>query len=424
MATNNRRSLLSSQARIQAPWIKVTIGDYTFGVFDQHTRPKKDQYGAFTQYNVQYPSYVKNLNITKINGQINQYTLSLHYPVTQYDDPNLIDKILGSVSQTRKIIFSYGDASTPAYVYKDEEAIITGVTQNFSLETSTIQYTIKAVSTATLAASGSFTFTNTGLKKPSDEIKRVFKDNSTYGLRDLFTGMSLANFDKLIAADDKAVELQTRVNSSPLDYITYLVSCMVPSGSTIDNLSKDIYILTLHDETVFDSFYSDTASLGGPYFKVTRTSSVQEHADAYEVDIGYNTSTIVLGFAIENQENYAMLYNYNSKLSPASYARRINSKGQWEDVYAPMATSGNDQFMTRSEDIVWYTKMTQYPISASLKVQGLLRPARLMQFLRLNVIFPGGHRHTSSGLYIITKQVDDISDSGYFTTLSLTRISD
>jgi hypothetical protein len=47
-----------------------------------------------------------------------------------------------------------------------------------------------------------------------------------------------------------------------------------------------------------------------------------------------------------------------------------------------------------------------------------------MQYLRLNVVFPGGNKHISSGLYIVTKQVDNISESGYRTTLSLTRISD
>lgn len=45
-----------------------------------------------------------------------------------------------------------------------------------------------------------------------------------------------------------------------------------------------------------------------------------------------------------------------------------------------------------------------------------------MQYLRLNVIFPGGNKHIASGLYIVTKQVDDISSSGYKTTLSLTKI--
>ena len=67
--------------------------------------------------------------------------------------------------------------------------------------------------------------------------------------------------------------------------------------------------------------------------------------------------------------------------------------------------------------------MTKYPINATITIQGLLRPATLMQYVRLNVVFPGGHKHVSSGLYIITKQVDDISEQGYKTTLSMTRIS-
>lgn len=93
-------------------------------------------------------------------------------------------------------------------------------------------------------------------------------------------------------------------------------------------------------------------------------------------------------------------------------------------MFAPTATSGNDHFKTTSHDITWYTKLTKYPIGASITIQGLVRPATLMQYLRLNVIFPGGNKHISSGLYIVTKQVDDISiSSGYKTTLTLTRIS-
>ena len=45
-----------------------------------------------------------------------------------------------------------------------------------------------------------------------------------------------------------------------------------------------------------------------------------------------------------------------------------------------------------------------------------------MQYVRLNVIFPGGNKHLSSGLYIVTKQVDVINGNGYATTLNLTRI--
>ena len=46
-----------------------------------------------------------------------------------------------------------------------------------------------------------------------------------------------------------------------------------------------------------------------------------------------------------------------------------------------------------------------------------------MTYLRLNTIFPGGKKHISSGLYIITKQTDQIDGNGYRTTLELTKIS-
>lgn len=423
MAANlNRRNLLASESRVQAPWVKAVIGDYTFGVYSKESA--KNLAGFYKGTAFKYPSYVKKLSIVKINGQVNQYTLEMEYPVRPGDDPNYIEKVLSSVSSSRKIIFSYGDSTNPAYVYKDEEAIMTSVTQNFNLEASTITYTIKAVSSAALAASGSFTFVNTGKKKPSEEIRRVFKANSTYGLQDIFTGMSMANFDKLVAGDDKAVELDTKTNISPLDYVSYLVGCMLPASSSTSNLSKEIYILTLHDETVFDKFYSDTASIGGPYFKVTKTSTAIEYADAYEVDVGYNTRTMVLAFSVENNNNFSLLYDYNSDLAPEAYTRRLNDQGQWEDLYAPMYTSGNNQYLTRPEDTVWYTKLTKYPVNATLRVLGLLRPIMLMQYIRLNIIFPGGNKHIASGLYIITKQLDEISDAGYFTTLSITRISD
>ena len=76
-----------------------------------------------------------------------------------------------------------------------------------------------------------------------------------------------------------------------------------------------------------------------------------------------------------------------------------------------------------AEDISWYTKLTKFPISAAITIQGLLRPATLMTYIRINVIFPGGHKHIASGLYIVTKQIDTINANGYRTQLSLTKIA-
>ena len=66
--------------------------------------------------------------------------------------------------------------------------------------------------------------------------------------------------------------------------------------------------------------------------------------------------------------------------------------------------------------------MTEFPISATLVIKGLIRPALLMTHLRVNTYFYG-KKHISSGLYIITKQEDRIDGSGYRTILSLTRIA-
>lgn len=423
--SQQRKSLLSDQARVQVPWVKVTLGTYTFGIFDSKTKSKgaKDKNGFYSTYQVKYPDYIQSLTVTKINGQVNQYVLNIIYPITQFDDPNFFEKVFSSISSARKIIFSYGDAAVPSYTYKNEEAIITKITQGFNLEASSISYQIEAVSGAALTADGTITELSSGAPvKPSDKIKSLFRSNKS--LQDTFTGMRISDLDKLISGDDQPVVLDSKRNISALDYIAYLASCMIPSG-TKPGLSKDIYILTMHDDTILDSTY-DPGSFGGrggPYFKITKTSYAAEHSDAYEVDIGYNTSTIVRNFNIEQNENFSLYYDYQNEIHSEDYARRLNKQGEWETVYSPNFMVRADEFSASAKDMIWWTKATKYPITATITIQGLLRPATLMQYLRLNIIFPGGHKHLASGLYIVTRQVDSINGQGYTTQLSLTRIS-
>ena len=415
------RKLLSSQARIQVPWVKVTIGDYTFGIFDDQTKSwGKNTAGFYQPFQIQFPQYIQSLEVAKVNGQVNKYTLTIKYPITQFDDPNFFEKVFSSVSNTRKIIFTYGDAETPAYIYKNEEAIITKVQQTFDLAGSAINYTVSAVSSAALSTDGSITMlgTGTGVKvKPSDEIKKLFKNNKS--LQNTFTGMSAANLDQLIAGDDMRVEVESKQNISAIDYINYLVGCMIPEGSA-PGLSKEIYIMTIYDDSITSA--EKSLSKNGPYFEVTKVSTIMDRGDAYEIDIGINTSTIVRSFSIEKNENYSIYYDYQNLAHPESYARRIGADGLWEDIYAPTSMLKNDSSSISSSDRVWWTKATQFPINATIQIQGLLRPATLMQYVKLNVIFPGGNKHLSSGLYIVTRQVDNIGPNGYATNLGLTRI--
>lgn len=413
------RKLLSSQARIQVPWVKVTIGDYTFGVFDEQTKSwGQDKAGFYQPFNIQFPQYIQQLEVQKINGQVNRYTLNIKYPITQHDDPNFFEKVFSSVSRTRKIIFTYGDAENPAYVYKDEEAIITKISQTFNLQSSSIDYTVSAVSSAALQTDGTITVFGTGKKvRPSEEIKKLFKSNKS--LQNTFTGMSVSDLDTLIESGDMMVEVETKRNISAIDYINYLAGCMIPEGSQA-GLSKEIYIMTIYDDSITSA--DSTMSKKGPYFKVSKVSTVMDRDDAYEIDIGINTSTIVRSFTIENNENYSIYYDYQEKAHPEDYVRRINNDGLWEDVYAPTKMMRQNSYNIEATDKVWWTKATQFPINATIQVQGLLRPATLMQYVKLNVIFPGGRKHLSSGLYIVTRQIDNIGPNGYATNLGLTRI--
>lgn len=415
----NNRKLLSSQARIQVPWVKVTIGDYTFGVFDEQTKTwGQDKAGFYQPFNIQFPQYIQQLEVTKINGQVNKYTLAIKYPITIHDDPNFFEKVFSSVSKTRKIIFTYGDAENPAYVYKNEEAIITKVSQTFNLQSSSISYTVSAVSSAALQTDGNITILGTGKKvRPSEEIKKLFKSNKS--LQNTFTGMSVADLDTLIESGDMPVEIESKRNISAIDYINYLAGCMIPEGSQA-GLSKEIYIMTIYDDSITSA--DSSMSKKGPYFKVSKVSTVMDRNDAYEIDIGINTSTIVRSFEIENNENYSLYYDYQEEAHPEDYVRRINNDGLWEDVYAPTRMMRQNTYDIKATDKVWWTKATQFPINASIQIQGLLRPATLMQYVKLNVIFPGGKKHLSSGLYIVTRQIDNIGPNGYATNLGLTRI--
>lgn len=429
-------SLISSTNLVQVPQIIVTIGDYTFGSYS-----KENGYGK-------YPNYVRDLNITKINGRVNTYTLTLAYLITEYNDPNFFEKVFSSVSKTRKIRFTYGDCAQKNFMYREEEAIITSVSAQFQAEGAAISYTVKAVSSASLAASGAYSFPGR-VAKPSTIIYELLANNKKFGLQDLFTGMrdlNLCRERRLIADSDIAVSIETQTNMSVLDYLQYLVSMMTSSAvaksrsvtselkngiqgtrstlaaansatfDTYDGVNKKIfYVLKYIDDTT-DVFH-------GPYFQVVEVNAEVQHPEAYDIDYGYPGNNLVRDLQISNNENYSIYYDYQNNLHPQEYISRLNPAGEYEEVYAPILSSKNDRYQTRETERSWWSKVSQYPIRASITIKGLLRPAILMSYLRLNIIF-FGKKHIHSGLYIITKQEDSVSGSGGFSTrLDLVRVA-
>ena len=179
--------LLSINNRVAVPFITATIGEYSFGLYNR-TKTNLEVNGRYySAIKVTYPNYMKSLEVTKINGTLNTYELVMSYPITPNDDPNLIDKVLSSVSTSRKIVFTYGDCATPSFMYRNEEAIITKVTSSMDVASSKITYTITAVSSALAATAGVFSFPRM-TAKPSDVIKKILFSKQ-YGLQEIFYGM-------------------------------------------------------------------------------------------------------------------------------------------------------------------------------------------------------------------------------------------
>ena len=221
----------------------------------------------------------------------------------------------------------------------------------------------------------------------------------------------------MIASDDKVGNIKAQNNMDILSYLNYLVSCMISNSNDNSTIQNSIYTLVMKDEVGGD--------LNGPYFKVVKTDSTSKaltSSDMYEVDVGFPGDTLVTQFSLTNDNSWSILYNYSDKISQDNYIYKIDNNGKMYTETSPNITTSDTYKETTAANKTWWTKMTQFPITATLQIKGLLRPAMLMEYVKVNAYFYG-QRHISSGLYVITKQQDRLDSNGYRTTLSLLRIA-
>lgn len=401
-------NLVSIPTLVQSPFIIANIGGVTFGTFSGNYRT-----------NATYPNYMESMSVTKVNGTVNTYTLNFHYQVATGQDPNLLDKIFSRATKDRRIILQYGDWMAPNYIYKEEQCIITNVTTRLNMSSSSLDYTLQCTSDAIGLNSTQFNFPSRNAK-PSDVILQLLS-NSKYGLKDVFTGMRNKNSvltKNLIASNDKKVQMVAQNNTTILNYLNYLVGCMVDNKTPEENkLSTSKYFLTINDDYTND--------LGGTYFKVSEVSAdaaVYNATDTYELDINYPGDNFVTEFSLNNDQSWAILYEYAGDVKQEEYTYNIRDDGTIETISSPSLltsslTNGKSAYKSQ-----WWSYMTEFPITATLTLKGLTRPSMLMTYVKLNVWFAGGQKHISSGTYIITKQTDSITSAGYTTTLTLLRV--
>ena len=399
---------------VESPFIIVTIGKYTLGSYTGNKTTTS--LGMLAQVN--FPNFVNSLNITKVNGTVNTYTIGIVYQIAPGDDPNLIDKIFSSVSATRNLSLSYGDWRNPASIYKEETALITNVTSSLDMSASKITYTVQCVSDALSLASAVYDFPAREAK-PSDIIKEMLKDVS-YGLLSVFKGM--VDFQRvltngLIASNDKKVKIEARQNMNIIEYLNFLVDAMTPVDSKGEDtiIQAGNYFLAIHDDI--------TNAVGGTYFEVkeVKADTKVSNYDVYEVDVGYPGDNFVTQFSLTNNQQYTILYDYAGKIEQTKYIYSIDNNGQLSTQYAPSIARSKSLYKVTEQNKGWWSKVTQFPIEATLTIKGLTRPSILMSQVRINTVMYG-QKHISSGLYIITKHQDKLDSNGYTTTLTLLRI--
>lgn len=418
------KSFLVYPALVETPYIVVTIGNYTFG-----------SYSKLSNGAVQYPNFIEGLTVTKINGDVNRYLIKLKYQIAAGEDPNFIDKVLGSVSNSRTLKISYGDMASPSFIYKNESALITKVTTNIDFNSSSVTYQISCTSNSVTIKSNKFTFVQR-TEKVSNIIRSMLSTDK-YKFNTAFPGMKKAlalSKEQLIPSDDQEVFIESKNMIDPLSYLNYIVSCMTPSIDKKDSLTKSAkYYLVICDD--------ENNEYGGTYFKIVKvnaygqtsdsknnltassTIQVPDSYDAYTVDIGYPGNSLVTNFTVNNDSEWAILYNFADKANQSNYVYTIDNSGKLDSTYSLSLTTSSEKYRTTTALKNWWTSVTQFPVEASLTIKGLIRPAILMNYVRINALFYG-QRHISSGLYIITKQVDTIDKAGYRTNLTLLRIGE
>lgn len=392
-----------AQAMVESPFVEVSFAGITIGTYKNSVDD--------------YPNHISSLNIEKINGQINKYEIAIIHQIRPGEDPNVIDKIISSV-RYNEITIKYGDFSSDT-IYSDTKAIITNVSMNRDYVGCRINYTIYATSAGSLITSYKLNFNST-INKPSNVIHDLLynRGNTSGLLLEAFPGMknkSLVSSKNLIPNTDTTLDIDYQSNINPIEYINYLVSCM----SNASNNSNSI----IRNSTYYISYENDfNKEMGGAYFRIKELNkNTSEYSNLsnniYEITIGYPDNNYVMGFSVDNDISWSILYN-NYNIAD-EYIYSIDSNGNKIKNYSPNLMSSTTQLNEIQKN--WWTQMTTFPINASVTLKGLMKPIMLMDYIIIKVVFYG-QEHITSGVYVVTGQKDTLSSDGFRTTLALTRV--
>ena len=401
--TGKATNLLSYPTLVEAPIIVLDFNGIKIGGYG-NTGDK-------------YPNYITSMSVKKINGRINQYTINLSYQVRFGEDPNFIDKLISRTGYTNPLKILYGDSNFPSGYYREESAVIMNATHSEDVSAYRINYSITAISSIGVSATSLTTYPRQ-YAKPSTAIYNLLYNSGeiSKSLLSIFPGMhnkTLVASKNLIPTNDNMVIIGGMENVSPLTYLSYLVACMNNS------INKSSYYLS-----IVDNSYSE---FNGSYFKINevisyndQNSNIEISSNYYELDIGFPSNNYITNFQICNNNYWSLVYDYTGDIPKFEYG--IDDNGDLIERKTNILYRRNKFGETSLINSNWWTQVTEFPISAKVTIKGLINPAMLMSYIKVNALFYG-ERDMASGLYVVTAQEDSISGSGYTTELTLLRVA-
>lgn len=389
--------LLSYPNLVEAPFIEVNLNGITIGGYGN----QEDE----------YPNHLVNLEIDKINGRINQYTINIVHQIRVGEDPNFIDSLLSRTGVRNKIKIKYGDSAYGAF-YKEEEAYIMDVSFKESVVSSRIDYVIRAVSSVGELQETRFNFPAIESKPSSEIIKLLYDDKKVSNLlQDFFGGMT--NKQETLAkgyipTDDAEILIPGSDEISPVDRLKQLVSYMYDPISP-----ESSYFLSFEDSSDNNAYFKIS--------KVSRTSNAEEAVkNCYYVDVGYPGNSFVTNFSISSDVYWPIFKKYSGTIPNYNYD--IDYNGNLITTQVDPITI-DEKFNSHSIKLEnWWRFVTSYPISATLTIKGLMKPILLIENVYIHAQFYG-KKDIADGIYTIVGQHDSISGNGYTTTLSLLKVS-
>ena len=389
-------NLTSYPTLVQAPYIELDLNGVTIGGYNNDAD--------------KYPNHLISMDIDKVNGRINNYTINIVHQIRAGEDPNLIDTLLSRTGYRNKVKIKYGDSAYSSF-FKEEEAYIIDVTHTDNVSSASINYTIKAISSVGSIQSATYQFSSV-IDKPSNQIIKLLYENAStsselLGILEGMRNKSEALGKNLIPQDDDVISISGLKDASLIDRITQLVSIM--RDSTDPSVT---YTLT----------YIDGKK---PYFKIgkikqTNASKSVALKNCYYVDVGFPGDSFVTNFSLNNDVYWPMYYKYAGKFS--EYRYNIDYSGNiYSQKIHPLEL--DDKFQTKNvSQMNWWEYVRSYPVSASLTIKGLMKPAMLIENIYIYSTFYG-QEDLATGIYSIIGQKDKVDGSGYSTTLELLKVS-